>query len=374
MNPDWERKVFLSLFLLVVLAGGVGCSLENQFNRSEGTHNITPIPYFSSPPPVIASITSTPGLSDDQIKTLVSLRKVDDYPLYTMVYGGSYELLDELAVDQDTRLWHASQVRWGMPADWACSLFAAIADRKTLYFGRNFDWEYSPALFLFTDPPEGYASVSMVDIAYLGFDPGDFNSLTDLPVDQRQPLLSAPMWPFDGMNETGVAIGMAAVPSAEQVYDPSREDIGSLEIMREILDHAANVAEAISIFKHFNIIFEGGPALHYLVADSSGDSILVEFIHGELQLIVSENPWHLATNFLVNSADKTEGLCTRYDAISEQLTKDQGRINRAQAMDLLSEVSQQNTQWSILYDMGEGKIQIVMDRNYDQPHPFQLIP
>ena len=51
-----------------------------------------------------------------------------------------------------------SSPRWAIPDD--------------RLFGRNFDWRYSPALLLFTDRPAagGYASVSMVDIAYLGFD------------------------------------------------------------------------------------------------------------------------------------------------------------------------------------------------------------
>ena len=54
------------------------------------------------------------------------------------------------------------------PRAWACSLFAALGDVDNMLYGRNFDWDYSPAVLLFTDPPDGYASVSMVDIAYLG--------------------------------------------------------------------------------------------------------------------------------------------------------------------------------------------------------------
>ena len=40
-----------------------------------------------------------------------------------------------------------------------------------MFYGRNFDWEFSPALLLFTDPPDGYASVSMVDLTFLGISP-----------------------------------------------------------------------------------------------------------------------------------------------------------------------------------------------------------
>jgi len=41
---------------------------------------------------------------------------------------------------------------------WGCSLFAAMGGTNKFY-GRNFDWEMSPALLLFNHPTEGYDSV-----------------------------------------------------------------------------------------------------------------------------------------------------------------------------------------------------------------------
>jgi len=52
----------------------------------------------------------------------------------------------------------------------------------------------------------------MVDIAYLGFEGSKAGALTNLPLVERRALLDAPSLPFDGMNERGLAIGMAAVP------------------------------------------------------------------------------------------------------------------------------------------------------------------
>ena len=43
-------------------------------------------------------------------------------------------------------------------------------------------------------------------------------------------------------------------------------------------------------------------------------------------------------------------------------------------MELLSEVSQVNTQWSVIYDFGMGDIQVVMGRDYDTVHTFGLTP
>ena len=99
---------------------------------------------------------------------------------------------------------------------WACSLFAALGDPQGMLYGRNFDWEFSPALLLLSDPPEGDASFAMVDLSYLDIDPALIDHLDQVDLESRRPLLDAPYLPFDGMNEAGLAVGMAAVPALIQ--------------------------------------------------------------------------------------------------------------------------------------------------------------
>jgi len=205
------------------------------------------------------------GLSEGEIAALNSLEQVDDYPLYTMRYYGEYELQSVSMID-NRAIWENLQPNlptMRQPA-WACSLFAALGEDEDMQFGRNFDWDYSPALLLFTQPKDGYASVSMVDITYLGFGDARAHGLTELPLKERGALLDAPYLPFDGMNEHGLAVGMAAVPSGEMKSNPSKETIGSLMVIRNMLDYAWNVDEAIAILGSYNIDFEGGLAIHYL--------------------------------------------------------------------------------------------------------------
>ena len=202
----------------------------------------------------------------------------------------------------------------------------------------------------------------------------DFDNLHELELAELAPLLDAPNWPFDGMNEAGLAIGMAAVPSAQMDLDPEKSSIGSLEIMRRILDDAANIHEAVSIMESYNIDFRGGPDLHYLIADQSGEAILVEFFEGEMRIIPNDNPWHLATNFLTSSMKSTQEQCARYDKISDTMMETGGNLSSSSASELLSNVSQNNTQWSVVYNLQSGIIQVTMDRQFDQIHKFQLIP
>jgi hypothetical protein len=331
----------------------------------------TPAPPTSAPTTFPTPTIRADGLSHEEAATLSSLEQVDDYPLYTMRYYGAYE---QRASSAEPVLSEAEGTAL-LPA-WACSLFAAMGDADHAFgmlYGRNFDWEYSPAVLLFTDPPDGYASVSMVDIAYFGFEGDRAGTITDLPLIERQALLYTPFWPFDGMNERGLAVGMAAVPPGDMRPDPNKETMGSLGVIRQMLDHADNVDEALAILQSYNVDMEGDIPIHYLLADSSGRSLLVEFYEGEMVVIPNETPWHLATNFLrASTGESAEGECWRYDEISQRLTEAEGRLTVQGAMDLLADVAQGSTQWSVVYGMSSGDVNVTMGQKYDNVHTFHL--
>ena len=326
--------------------------------------------------PTHADQNSSGALSDEATATLNSLEKVDDYPLYTMHYYGSYEQGASSIGGQTASMGLARSTahRAPTPPAWACTLFAALGDAKNRLYGRNFDWEFSPALLLFTQPPDGYPSVSMVDIAYLGFGGTRARTLLDLPLQERRALLDAPFLPFDGMNAYGLTIAMAAVPPGQMRSNPQKETIDSLGVIRKMLDHARTVDEAVTILQSYNIDMTGGPPLHYLIADSSGRAVLVEFYQGEMILLANEKAWHVATNFLRSSVKgSAAGQCWRYDTVSQRLSDAEGRVTLQEAGDLLTKVSQTGTQWSIVYGMSTGDVTVTMGKQYDKPsHRFHL--
>jgi len=211
-----------------------------------------------------------------------------------------------------------------------------------------------------------------VDLAYF-FNAPAVTQLVDLNLTDRSPLLNTPSMPFDGMNEKGLAIGMAAVPQSPTPSDPKNESVGSLRIIRMILDHAASVEEALKIMESVNILWDGGPQLHYLIADASGKAALVEFVDGGMIVLDKTNPWHLATNFLLSKNNgATDGICNRYDMLTEELQDGRGHLSLSAAMELLSDVSQSSTQWSVVYQFSIGQISLAMGRNYAAIHTFHL--
>ena len=359
------QKIAWVILIIELLCLMAGCSpiIINEQAAPFPTLNpgITPIPESNQ----------SPGLSPDQFASLNSLERVDEYPLYTMQYYGAYQQ-DANAISN----WIPRSCLTALQPAWGCSLFAAFGDGKDMFYGRNFDWRYSPALLLFTDPPDGYASVSMVDIGYL-VPPvltDKISALTDLSVQDRQFLLDAPAWPFDGMNDQGLVVGMAAVMDSRAPHDPAKPTIDSLDVIRQILDRARNVDEAVEILDSYNIDM-GSVPLHYLIADRSGRAVLVEFSN-EMVVIPNVSPWHLATNHSrVKVPPGAPSGCWRYDRIEQRLTTEGGDLTSQQAVDLLQSVSQDGdyaTQWSIVYGIDSGLIQIAMGQEFTNIVSFQF--
>jgi hypothetical protein len=340
------RKQFLILSILLFMLGACSSIELPSVTRQDAAGSPT---------------NDLPDLDADMKASLGSLEKIDNYPFYVMHYAGGYDY---------------PQIESALPAgvNFACSLFTSLGDSDEMLYGRNFDWEYSPALLVYTEPPDGYASVSMVDLTFLGINPASYASLTELPLDERTMMLKAPSMPFDGMNEYGLTIAMAAVPDeyADDVsHDPSKPDISSIGIIRQVLDHARDVEEAQTIFRQYNIDFTGGPPIHYLVADPGGNAALIEFYRGEMVVLPNDEAWHLATNHMRCIASGDEG-CRRYRIIDERLSRLEGQLDHTNAMQLLAEVKQDSTQWSTVYNMTEGTIHLVIGRNYKNIYTFTL--
>jgi hypothetical protein len=319
---------------------------------------------FLFPPTGTADQNAT---ESDRLKTIHSLKKVDDFPLYTMRFYGDYDIPDyEANISLSANL-HEGFTS-ASTAPWACTCFSTKTGQGNQLLGRNFDWGSHPALLLFTDPPGRYASVSMVDISYLGY------ARSEYPDKNPGGLLRSPFLPFDGMNEKGLAIGMMALPSANGPNDPQKQTVSSLMIIRLMLDYAQNVDEAIAVMENFNIDFQGGPPLHYFITDRSGRSAVVEFVDDKISLLRSTHPWQVATNFIMTGLTLETSLasCWRYKKAWETLENLPRLPDPVKALSLLENVSQGNTIWSVVYDTASLDLIIVMGKKYDTVHRFNL--
>ena len=325
--------------------------------------------------PLMVVVLIVPGyFLYNPVRTILSLEKLDDYPLYSVTYHGGYgfDRLLEKGYEESSHWLHPCYWSGDEPLSAGCSVFASLGDQSNYIMGRNLDWRDDPTLLLFTDPPDGYASISIADIFFLGFitkEPGIMNRLA---------LLFAPHMPLDGMNEAGVAIGVMAVPHASYEGDPEEITIGMTQVIRKVLDYAGSVEEALELMDDHNIDFSCSLPVHYMIADRSGSSAVVEYVAGEMRVLRNEQPWQAATNFLISetTAEEISGNCERYNHIARVLKGSGGVQDMGEVMSLLKDVSKDNekvkTTWSVAYGMSTGEIQLAIGCQYDQIHTFRL--
>lgn len=295
-----------------------------------------------------------------------TLEQISEYPLYVYFYSGDYGFEEYLQTGE----YGSKQGVITKENTYSCSCFSAFGDERQAIFGRNFDWYYHPVLILFTQPSSGYRSVSMVDISYLGYD------VDHSPLDDPQALLQTPYIPFDGMNEMGLAVGMMSIAHAEGGDDPQKVTIGSLELMRLLLDYAGNVEEAIRLIQDYNVDFEDIP-VHYMIADKEGHSAIIEYIDGEPLVVRNDQEWQVSTNFLITEASSlgTHSTCWRYNLLEKELQRSNGVLDVQTGMGLLSKVSQAGdfaTRWSVVYDLTHAKLQVAIGGEYNEVYEFSL--
>ena len=295
------------------------------------------------------------------VRTMTSLEKVDDFPLYVMKYHGEY-FFDYFA-ERGTE-WGLYRKAYEMANPDACTSLAALNPQGDAVFGRNFDWQHRASLLLFTEPPNGYASVSMVDLYYLGLE-----GMQEIPWSKRFILLGSPYATIDGMNECGVAIAQNAVPKRNTPKDPNKLTLLNSQIIRLVLDHAKDVDEALTLIQQYNVDF-ANVCVHFHIADASGKSAIVEYIDGGISVVRDDNFWQVSTNYLFSEAQQPD--CWRYKKASQSLREAQGSISQDKAMHLLKDTSQGSTVWSVVYNLKSGQIHLVMGKNYDRVHTFNL--
>ena len=322
-------------------------------------------------------VIGTTALFWNELRTLFSLEKIDDYGAYQMTYYGDYgfdEFLEGGASsDKDIEKFVTKRLLKGMPINLGvtgdgCTAFVTKNEKGEVIYGRNFDFLYAPSLQLYTEPRNGYESVSTVNLSFAGYSE---NFLPDGSLFDKFLTLAAPFLPFDGMNEKGVAIALLAVPEAEPPYDSNKITLNTTTAIRLVLDNASTVEEAVELLRNYNIYFSGDIECHYLIADASGRSVIVEFYDGELQIVEAETDYQIATNFIAyDGLNIGEGFTEfeRYDMVEKELSDNNGILNENDVISLLAKVGVQDgevdkLQWSVIYNLTTGDVRLFIHRD-----------
>ena len=331
----------------------------------------------------------------DHVRSLWSFQRIPNTNMYCMDYYSSYNIEEirekgidvtdiegslirvffpDLLVPLVTEIEESDgphvAVRSGRTLAYRCSTASFRTEGGQVYFGRNFDWAHDPCLILRIHGRDVNSSVAILDLHYLDLDQAKLESPALM---DRVRLLFAPYVVMDGMNEYGVAVSEMA-SGAEVPYDSEKPNITNSLAMRLILDYARNTDEAVELLREYNIHF---PVItcHFMVADASGTSVIVEFIDGEMRTLSSEHCWQVCTNKPVfgRSESEKDGACDRYRKASDRLMQLGGEIDLDGLGQVMASVSVEDwTMWTSLYDLTSGEFRVAYRGHFDEPYADRL--
>ncbi len=358
----------------------------------------------------------------NEISTVSSIKKIRarndahlDGDVYVMeVEGGFYldEFVEMGGVSSDAELIGfitdnitKGVVDMGIDApEIGCASFTAKTATGDALFARNYDFAKTNVCIVITEASKGrHASISTADLQFLGIDKDKgISSLMD-----KITCLAAPYVPLDGINDAGVSCGIYMTYQGQSTVatnqSTDKPDFTSTTLLRLILDYADSLDEAIEIASSYDLHDSAGTSYHYMVADSSGRSAILEWIgdsdstdnDGQARkLVVTYNDrdldigeleasatYQAVTNFIVakdyykNSSQSDIKGRDRYDKLYEELGKVSGVFeSESQAMELLELVGRRSwknddgngcTVHSAIYNLTDKSMLWISNENFD---------
>ena len=253
-----------------------------------------------------------------------------------------------------------------------CNTIAIEDANNEFLFGRNFDWQACEAMVVLTQPENGYASLSTVNLDFINVKGSKL-----LEIDQAR-ILAAIYAPLDGMNEMGLAVSVNMIQDSATIsQNTERPDITTTTAIRLLLDKAANVDEALLLLQQYDLHASMGMMVHFALADKQGRSVAVEYIDNSM--VVIETP--ILTNFYLAEGEK-QGIGTaqsheRYQILTHALGQKEP-ITMETIRDILDSVSKDNfnefesTEWSIVFNLNSRIAHYYHQEDYSKAYTFSL--
>lgn len=312
-----------------------------------------------------------PPVSDsDASRTLQSLIKVRDISetystggLYLMTHFGdreelfqkeNQELIDNPFINQSWRY---------------CSLFAAATENSVI-MGRNWDNQNVGSIIVsLYHPPTGYSSISFSRAIEMGFPLNvDLEGFKSNELGNK--LLLAPFYAMDGINEHGLAVAVAGVNDTTVKPKSGKELVFISFLIRKILDQTKTIEEAVNLVEKYVPFLLDKNSLqgHLLIVDSSGKSVILEYVQDQWKKIYPDKSWQILTNRpIYNVPDANlKKKCWRYRSISQTLEKTKGNVDWKASLKILQDVTQKGTTWSVIYSPTTKELYFSVYQEWDK--------
>ena len=323
---------------------------------------------FSRPPVTDSNETRT-------LQSLVRIRKISETystgGLYLLTHFGDREELFEKENQKAVEYPMIGQT-WRY-----CSVFA-VNSKNGIFTGRNWDNQNVGSVIVnFYQPAGGYASVSFTRSIDLGFplnlDLGDIAGS-----DPGRRLLLAPFYAYDGINDRGLCVAVAGVRGIEVEPRANKELIFLPYLIRKMLDRCKNTGEAVSLAET-TVPFDLDETklnCHLLIHDRPGRSVILEYEGNGWRKIESDKIWQILTNKPIYQVPepRLKERCWRFRHLASFLEKEAGNLDRRSGMNILREVSQKGTTWSVVYGAVSGDLYFSVYQDWERVFHLKPFP
>lgn len=192
---------------------------------------------------------------------------------------------------------------------------------------------------------------------------------------------TVPGWTPAGMkcmNDQGLAITHAVVPASRTPYDPDRPHFRH-NFVEKIVSECATVKQAVAMVRAYTLPQEHNAHVHLMIADTSGDSAVVEWTDDQVKVIPRRGPVQFMTNFLLAKPETATGPKSRYARGSRMLSEVK-EASVESLLPVLKEISvygrvrgqEVGTADSTIWDLKARKLYLYYRRDFDHPLVFDL--
>lgn len=361
MEEKMKKRIFLIILMSVVIQSIItGCGKNTKTSEKIVQKNNTTKEH----------IELNKIIPDTEITEL-------EKGLSVVRYEGNYgfdDFLDQKGASSDKEVaeYISKQLLSNIPEllfdgnPFGCSTLSVKNSEGGYLFGRNFDWNHCNAMIISSNPENGYASVSTVNMDFIQAGGLKISALPD--VAQAIVGLYAPL---DGMNEKGLAVSVNMIEDLDTIeQDTEKPDITTTTAIRLLLDKAVNVEEALDLLRQYDLHASMGMMIHLALADAEGNSVVVEYIDNEM--VITKTP--VVTNFYLAEGEKygigTSQSHTRYELLQDTL-KEHEVMTETQVRDALDSVSKDNfgefesTEWSIVMNQATKELNYYHREDYN---------
>lgn len=342
---------------------------------------------------LLVVIIAVAAVFQGEARTLLSVKEKGDTGIYEVNYAADYKL-DELleaggaSTEEQLVQYIIKTMLKGLPIEvpyeipnLACSTFFAETPDGGYMLGRNLDNQTTDLAVVRTNPKGGYASVSVVNLSFLGYN----ETYTPDKLTDRINTLATAYFPLDGVNEKGLAIGVLQLQAPATAQDNGKTDVGTTLAIRAMLDKCASVDEAVDFLKSVDMFAAAKGCYHFQIADAKGESVVVSYVGNEMIVTEKSNGFIAATNFYRHDVPfeyEKQGL-DRYEILENTLTEKKSVLTLDDGMNLLNSARitgtepdekgrVYSTQWSAIYDLTNPSLRLCADMNYDDVHVYEV--